>query len=71
MLDGQRLHKRYCAPRHAFAQRYTTADALLLAEVDRAHGTLAGPATAHLLKRARQVFADARFERLAGLSVAH
>lgn len=71
VLDGQSLHKRYRTPAHAFAQRYTPADALLLAEVDRAHGTLSGPATTHLLKRARHVFGDARFERLASLSVSH
>ena len=71
VLEGQSLHKRYRAPAHAFARRYTPADALLLAEVDRAHGTLSGPATAHLLKRALHVFGDARFERLASLSVSH
>ncbi|WP_232834541.1 hypothetical protein [Rhodoferax ferrireducens] len=71
VLDGQSLHKRYRAPAHPFAQRYTPADALLLAEVDRAHGTLSGPATTHLLKRALHVFGDARFERLASLSVSH
>ena len=71
VLEGQSLHKRYRTPAHAFAQRYTPADALLLAEVDRAHGTLSGPATTHLLKRAWHVFGDARFERLASLSVSH
>ncbi|WP_309684007.1 integrase [Polaromonas sp.] len=65
------MGKRYRAPAHAFAKRYTPADALLLAEVDRAHGTLSGPATAHLLKRALHVHGDARFERLASLSVSH
>ena len=70
VLDGQSLHKRYRAPAHAFAQRYTPADALLLAEVDRAHGTLSGPATVHLLKRAL-AHGDRRFERLASLSVSH
>lgn len=71
VLDGQGLYKRYRAPAHAFAKRYTPADALLLAQVDRAHGTLCGPATVHLLKRALHVFGDARFERLASLSVSH
>nr|WP_232291476.1 hypothetical protein [Polaromonas sp. JS666] len=70
VLDGQSLHKRYRSPAHVFARRYTTADALLLAEVDRAHGTLSGPATVHLLKRAL-AHGDSRFERLAGLSVSH
>jgi transposase InsO family protein len=71
VLDGQSLHKRYRAPAHAFARRYTPADALLLAEVDRAHGTMSGPATVHLLRRALHVHGDARFERLANLSVSH
>lgn len=71
VLDGQSLHKRYRAPAHAFARRYTPADALLLAEVDRAHGTMSGPATVHLLRRALHVHGDTRFERLANLSVSH
>ena len=33
VLDGQGLYKRYRAPAHAFARRYTPADALLLSEV--------------------------------------
>ena len=70
VLDGQSLYKRYRAPAHAFARRYTPADALLLAEVDRAHGTLSGPATAHLLRRALAQ-GDSRFERLASLPVSH
>lgn len=71
VLDGQSLYKRYRAPAHAFARRYTPADALLLAEVDRAHGTMSGPATVHLLRRAMHVHGDTRFERLANLSVSH
>jgi len=71
VLDGQSLHKRYRTPAHAFARRYTPTDAVLLAEVDRAHGTLSGPATVHLLKRALHVHGDTRFERLADLSVSH
>src|SRR5450756_1773019 len=58
VLEGQSLHKRYRSPAHAFARRYTPADALLLAEVDRAHGTLSGPATVHLLNRALHVYGD-------------
>ena len=51
--------------------RYTPADVALLAEVDRAMGTLSGPATACVLRRQRDVFGDTRFERLAELSVGH
>jgi len=68
---GKPLVKNYRAPDHAFARRYTAADVALLAEVDRAMGTLSGPATACVLRRQRDVFGDARFERLASISVAH
>lgn len=71
VVDGQALGKRYRAPAHAFAKRFTPVDALLLAEVDLAHGTMSGPATVHLLKRAFTAYGDARFERLASLSVSH
>ena len=65
------LVKQYRAPEHAFARRYTPLDVVLLAEVDRAMGTLSGPATACVLRRQRDVFGDARFERLGSLSVGH
>lgn len=71
VVDGQPLGKRYRAPAHAFAKRFTPADVLLLAQVDQAHGTMSGPATVHLLQRAFSVYGDIRFERLAGLSVSH
>lgn len=70
-MAGQPLVKNYRAPEHAFARRYTAADVALLAEVDRAMGTLSGPATACVLRRQRDVFGDARFERLGSISVAH
>ena len=68
---GKRLIKQYRAPEHAFARRYTSADVALLAEVDRAMDTLSGPATACVLRRQRDVFKDARFERLGSISVGH
>ena len=37
--------------RHRFALKYTAADIALLAEVDRAHGRLSGPATRRILQR--------------------
>lgn len=70
-VAGQPLVKQYRAPAHAFARRYTTADVVLLAEVDRAMNTLSGPATVRVLQRQRDVFGDARFERLGAISVAH
>jgi transposase InsO family protein len=70
-VAGQPLAKNYRAPEHAFARRYTAADVALLAEVDRAMGTLSGPATVCVLRRQRDVFGDARFERLGSISVGH
>jgi len=70
-VSGKPLVKNYRAPEHAFARRYTAADVALLAEVDRAMGTLSGPATACVLRRQRDVFGDARFERLGSISVGH
>ena len=43
----------------------------MLAEVDALHGTVSGPATKKLMERALLLFGDARFERLAGISVSH
>jgi hypothetical protein len=70
-VGGRRLVKEYRAPEHAFARHYTSADVALLVEVDRAMGTLSGPATVCVLRRQRDVFGDTRFERLADLSVGH
>ena len=71
VVDCQPLSKRYSAPAHAFAKRFTPNDTLLLAHVDLAHGTMSGPATVHLLKRAFSHYGDERFERLADISVSH
>lgn len=57
--------------RNRFAARFTRADIELLAELDEAHETLSGPATQKLLYRAFHDFGDPKFQRLAGLSVAH
>ena len=57
--------------RHRFAAKYTVEDIVLLAEVDRAHGRLSGPATRRILQRAYGQFGDQRYERLAKISVAH
>jgi transposase InsO family protein len=70
-ISGKPLVKNYRAPEHAFARRYTAADVELLADVDRAMGTLSGPATVCVLRRQRDVFGDARFERLGSISVGH
>jgi transposase InsO family protein len=68
-LRGEPVQPKPYRRRH-FSQRYTRADAELLAAVDEAHDTLSGPATQKLLQRARHSFQDLRYERLADLSVA-
>ena len=70
-MNGKPLVKNYRRPEHAFARRYTAADVALLAEVDRAMGTLSGPATACVLRRQRDVFKVAGFERLGDISIGH
>ena len=65
------LTKRYAAPRAGFARTYSSVDVLLLAHTDTLHGTLSGPATKKLMERAYRVFGDARYQRLATISVAH
>jgi transposase InsO family protein len=65
------LAKRYRAPAAPFARKYTESDIELLVEMDRANEDVCGPAIAHLLQRAWLVYGDARYERLAGLSVSH
>src|ERR1035437_3299616 len=65
------LLKRYRASRTSFARTFSDADVVLLAHTDTLHGTLSGLATKKLMERAYQVFADARYERLALISVAH
>jgi len=69
--SGAALVKRYQAPAHAFARKYTAVDVALLAHVDRAMDTLSGPATVCVLRRQHEVHGDARYARLATLSVAH
>lgn len=65
------LVKRYRASRTSFGCTYTGADVLLLAHTDTLHGTLSGLATKKLMERAYRVFGDARYARLATISVAH
>jgi hypothetical protein len=57
--------------RRRFPTKYTSADVVLLAEVDRAHERLSGPATAWILKREHHEFGKKEFARLAGISPAH
>jgi transposase InsO family protein len=57
--------------RRQFAAKYTDKDIVLLAEVDRAHAGLSGPATARILEREYGEFGRQEFVRLAGISPSH
>ena len=57
--------------RRRFASKYTAGDIALLAQVDRAHERLSGPATQCILKREYEEYGKAEFERLAEISVGH
>jgi len=57
--------------RTKFAKRYTAADLVLLAYVDKAHGNLSGPATRRILEREYSQYNQAAYQRLAAISVAH
>ena len=65
------LSTRHGPPQHGFRRRFTATDVALLADMDARHRTVSGPATKKLMERAFLVFEDARFERLAGISVSH
>lgn len=67
--DGGRIRDhRGRPPAKPFARRYTAADQRALADMDALHGQLSGPATRNLCQRAWRVFADACYQRLAGIS---
>lgn len=57
--------------RRRFASKYTAQDVELLAEVDRAHLVLSGPATRRILEREYRIYGKGEFERLAEISVSH
>ena len=69
-VDTRRI-ERQPVRRASFPRRYTAGDIASLAEVDAAHEDLSGPAVRHLCQRGWTVYDDARFERLAGISVSH
>jgi len=54
-----------------FPRRYSSADVVLLAEVDAAHEELSGPATRHILEREFEVFGKPEYARLSDISVSH
>ena len=68
---GRIEDRRGGAPAKPFARRYAPVDAVLLAEVDETLGQVCGQATRAVMRREFEVFGDARFERLAGISTSH
>ncbi len=68
--DHAPLGQRH-APAHGFTRRYTEEDIAALARLDALHENLSGAATRHLCQRAWLVYGDARYERLATISVSH
>ena len=74
-LIGQFLRQRCVCPtayrRRRFPTKYSRADIVLLAHVDRVHQRLSGPATCRILEREFQVYGRKEFQRLAELSVGH
>jgi transposase InsO family protein len=69
--DTQSLTPRKRVSRTSFTHQYTTEDVALLAQTDSLHDTLSGPATQVILRRAVEQFGDARYTRLARISVSH
>src|SRR5208283_2458908 len=63
--------KSRAGQRRRFPKKYTAADIALLAEVDRAHERLSGPATRRIMEREYRRYGKKEFARLAGISVAH
>src|ERR1039457_6377695 len=57
--------------RHEFVSKYTDGDVRLLANVDRAHERLSGPATCCILRREYERCGKAEYARLAQISVSH
>ncbi len=70
-LDTGELKKRYKPPVNGFPRKYLSEDVVLLAETDNLHEDLSGPAMVHLMQREYHLYGDRRYERLAGISVAH
>lgn len=65
------VRDRRRAPARPFVRIYTPEDIRLLADVDRLHGTLSGPATRKICERSYRMFGDDDFVRLAGISNGH
>lgn len=65
------VRDRRGTPGKPYRRHYTAEDVALLAETDRLHETLSGPAIRHICRRQLQEFGDERYRRLASISVGH
>lgn len=63
--------KRLEYKRSVFPRFYTREDIALLAETDKAHNFLSGPATAAILKREYEEFGNFEYKRLSKISASH
>ena len=66
-----RVRDRRGCPGKPYPRRYTPGDVALLAETDRLHEGLSGPAIRRICQRQHQQFGDLRYQRLASISVGH
>lgn len=57
--------------RHAFPRRYTVTDIALLAETDKAHEHLSGPATKRIFERQAAVYGETKYQNVARISISH
>lgn len=74
LIDRWR-HSKHIAKKEysksVFPQKYTRSDIVLLAETDKIHNFLSGPATANILKREYDFFGNFEYERLSKISASH
>ena len=68
--DTGRIKRRKSISK-GFTRKYTHQDIRLLAYTDGLHRDLSGPAIKKICERAWKEFGDAKYERLAGISVSH
>ena len=69
--ETRNLQTKERVSRTSFTLKYSALDVALRAEWHSLHDTLSGPATKVLAQRAYTRFGDARYERLAQISVSH
>lgn len=57
--------------RPRFPNKYTSVDHSFLAETDKAHGVLSGPATVEIFRREHELFGKEAYVRLKKISISH